>query len=89
MSRRVAAFCADLGARRLSLEVPAEIQQLKRADMSLALDWRLRVREAFETYLARGYVVTGLVTEGQGEARRNWYILQQMTEKLRDWIGVE
>ena len=89
MARRVTGFDADLDASCLALEVPAEIQCLKRADMALALDWRLRVREAFETYFERGYVVTDLKTQGAGEARRNYYILSQMTEDLRGWIGLE
>ena len=88
-ARRVTAFHADLDAPGLSLEVPADIQQLKRADMSLAWDWRLRVREAFETYLGRGYLVTDFITEGRGENRRNAYILLQPTEALRGWIGLE
>jgi predicted GNAT superfamily acetyltransferase len=89
VSRRVVAFHTDLDAACLSLEVPANIQKLKRADMALAHDWRLRVREAFETYLGRGYVVTGFVTQGQGETRRNAYTLSHTTDDLTQWIGME
>ncbi len=89
VSRRVVAFHTDLDAPCLSLEVPANIQKLKRADMTLAHDWRLRVREAFETYLDRGYIVTGFVTQGQGETRRNSYTLLRTTDDLTQWIGVE
>ncbi|MEJ2556817.1 MAG: hypothetical protein P8186_11440, partial [Anaerolineae bacterium] len=89
VSRRVVAFHTDLDALSLSVEVPADIQQLKRDDMALAHDWRLRVREAFETYLDRGYVVTGFVTRGQGETRRNSYTLLRTTDDLTEWIGVE
>jgi predicted GNAT superfamily acetyltransferase len=89
MSRRVTSFHAGLDAPSLSLEVPADIQHLKQVDMSLALDWRLRVREACETYFERGYLVTDFISEGQGESRRNYYILRQMADDLRHWIGVE
>jgi predicted GNAT superfamily acetyltransferase len=89
MARRVTVFHTDLDAPCLTLEVPTDIQHLKRADRSLALDWRLRVREAFETYFERGYVVTDFETEGTGEVRRNHYILSKATEDLRDWIGLE
>jgi predicted GNAT superfamily acetyltransferase len=89
VSRRVGAFRAHLDAPCLSLEVPADIQRLKQADMALAYDWRLQVREAFEMYLERGYVVTGFVTQGQGETRRNFYGLSRMTDDLREWIGME
>ncbi len=79
---------ADLDAACLSLEVPIDIQHLKQTDMSLALDWRLQVREAFETYFERGYVVTDFIGEGQEGSRRNYYILLQMADDLRHCLGV-
>jgi predicted GNAT superfamily acetyltransferase len=89
LSRRVMTFHADLDVPCLSLEVPADIQHLKRTDMPLARDWRLRVREAFERYLGQGYIVTDFVTKGRGEARRSSYVLSQITDDLRDWVGME
>jgi predicted GNAT superfamily acetyltransferase len=89
VARRVTGFKGDLDAPCLALEVPADIQRLKRVDVPLALDWRLHVREAFETYFERGYIVIDFVTEGEGEARRSAYILTSMTLHLRDWIGLE
>jgi predicted GNAT superfamily acetyltransferase len=89
VARQVTRFDADVEAPCLALEVPADIQRLKRVDMALALDWRLHVREAFETYFERGYVVTGFKTQGTGEARCNYYLLSQATEDLLNWIGLE
>lgn len=89
MARRVTSFNGEFNAPCLALEVPADIQRLKQADMALALDWRLQVREAFETYFARGYAVTDFNTRGTGDARRNHYVLSHVTEDLRDWIGLE
>ncbi len=43
------------------LEVPARMQELKRQDMALALEWRLATRAAFEQLFDQGYVVTGVV----------------------------
>lgn len=37
------------------IEIPASLAELKQKDPSLALDWRLAVREAFVTAFARGY----------------------------------
>jgi predicted GNAT superfamily acetyltransferase len=88
-SRQVMGFRSDLDVPCLALEVPADIQGLKQVDISLALDWRLQVREAFETYFERNYAVTDFRTQGTGETRCNYYILSQMTEGLRDWIGLE
>jgi predicted GNAT superfamily acetyltransferase len=78
-----------LDGLRLALEVPTDIQGLKRGDMSLAIDWRLRVREAFETYLDRGYIVTDFVTNGVGKTRRGAYILSPLTDELRERIGID
>jgi predicted GNAT superfamily acetyltransferase len=89
LTRQVRRFDASLDAPRLALEVPASIQELKRGDMSLAVDWRLRVREAFETYFDRGYIVTDFVTGGEGETRRSAYILSPLTNELRNWIGID
>ncbi len=88
LSQRVTVFHDDLNAPHLSLEVPADIQRLKRTDLSLARDWRMCVRDAFEKYFARGYVVIDFLAEGQGETRRNYYMLTRLTEDLRDWIGI-
>ena len=84
ISRRVTAFHTNLDAPCLALEVPVDIQHMKRVDMSLALDWRLRVREGFEMYLVRGYLVTDFASKG-----RNAYILSRMTDGLEDQLGVE
>jgi len=89
VSRRVMGFRADLDAPCLLLEVPLDIQQVKQSSMSLAMDWRLRVREAFETCLERGYLVADFLSEGRGENRRNYYRLSPVTDDLQDWIGME
>jgi predicted GNAT superfamily acetyltransferase len=58
----------DLDATRLRLGIPASIQELKSADPGLATHWRAMARRAFEAYLPRGYVVTGLVRYGRWSA---------------------
>jgi predicted GNAT superfamily acetyltransferase len=88
LSKRVRAFHDDLTAPHLSLEVPADIQRLKRTDLSLAREWRMCVRDAFEKYFASGYVVVDFLAEGQGETRRNHYVLARLTDDLRGWIGI-
>jgi predicted GNAT superfamily acetyltransferase len=57
------------------MEIPTNIQRIKQDDLDLALDWRLRVREALETYLQRGYLVTDFTVIRQGDACRNGYVL--------------
>ncbi|MBI1878221.1 MAG: hypothetical protein HYR94_08350 [Chloroflexi bacterium] len=86
--RRVVDSLLDLGTSPLRLEIPADIHAIKAADMDLALDWRLRVREAFETYFAKGYLATDFISKMEQGERRNHYILEKSTPELRADIGM-
>lgn len=48
---------------RLLVQIPADFQKLKVADMSLARSWRSQTREIFETAFAAGYTATDLLFE--------------------------
>lgn len=82
---------SDLGLQqeKILLETPADIHPLKAADMALALDWRLKVREAFETYFGKGYIATDFISNLSGGERRNRYLLQRSTPELLREIGIE
>lgn len=58
------------------VEIPASIQHIKRADMSLALRWRMHTRDVFENMFASGFIVTDFVphVDGQGN-QRSYYLL--------------
>ena len=78
------AFDADV----VYLEIPADVHPVKRVDMALAADWRLKVRHAFEVYFGKGYIAVDFVSvQLQGE-RRNRYVLQKATPELLGKIGV-
>jgi len=47
----------------LLVQVPANLQIIKRRDLSIARGWRTTTRAIFETYFRRGYVVTGFASE--------------------------
>jgi predicted GNAT superfamily acetyltransferase len=86
--RHIVDSLLDLDTSPLRLEIPADIHPLKAADMELALDWRLKVREAFETYFARGYLTTDFVSKVEQGERRSHYILEKSTPELRADIGI-
>ena len=65
------------------VEVPVEIQAMRKKDMALAIDWRKKTREIFETYFARGYVAVDFAREGHGDVLRNLYILWR---PLSGWL---
>jgi predicted GNAT superfamily acetyltransferase len=58
----------------LLVEIPADFQVLKSADLKLALEWRLHTRELFEHLFQAGYLVTDFV-QSINEPKRSYYIL--------------
>lgn len=62
---RLATTSVDLAieAPRTWLEVPTTFSDLQQETPALALDWRMRTREAFESYLSRGYRVVDFVLD--------------------------
>ncbi len=64
-------------AEMLLVEIPADIQAIKKADMNLAREWRAQTREIFEDCFGAGYVATEFISEVQGGQRRNFYLLQR------------
>lgn len=47
----------------LLVQVPSNLQAIKRRDLSVARGWRTTTRAIFETYFRRGYVVTGFASD--------------------------
>lgn len=87
-TRRVVHLSLDLASPLLLLEIPADIHLVKESDMALALDWRLKVREAFEHYFAQGYLATDFISTWESGERRNHYVLQKSSPELLAQIGV-
>ncbi len=79
--RHIDALKVDLEDPNVRIEIPNDLQAIKRANLALALDWRLKTRQLFEVYFARGYEVIDFVRAGEvwGPARatHNWYVLTQ------------
>ena len=58
----------------LLVEIPADFQALRSSDSSLAMEWRMSVRQSFESLFALGYLVTDFV-HLRGEIPRSYYVL--------------
>ena len=63
----------ELEAKAVFIEVPRDIEALKRSDMPLAKAWRQAHRTVFAAYFGRGYVAVDLATE----ADRTFYRLER------------
>lgn len=49
-----------LHAEAIEVPVPENFQTIKREDAALALDWRLKIREAFQRLFANGFALVGV-----------------------------
>lgn len=72
---RLATASLDLGieAPRAWLEIPVAFTELQQETPALALEWRMRTREAFESYLSRGYRVVDFVLD-RGNSRGRYLL---------------
>ena len=59
--------------KRASVEIPADIDAVKKSDVALARAWRKATRTAFRALFARGFAVTGF-SVGEG---RSLYLLER------------
>lgn len=57
------------------VEIPANFQSLKRADMPLAQRWRMHTREVFENLFGSGFIVTDFVTHEDERGNPHSYYL--------------
>jgi predicted GNAT superfamily acetyltransferase len=58
----------------LLVEIPADFQALKAADIKLALEWRLHTRTIYEALFTAGYLVTDFVHSANPPVR-SYYVL--------------
>ena len=79
--RHIEAIDLDIDAPIIRVEIPNDLQAIKKTNMALAWDWRMKMRELFEAYFARGYEAIDFVRAGEvwgpERARYNWYVLAQ------------
>ncbi|HZY40953.1 MAG TPA: hypothetical protein VFF59_03035, partial [Anaerolineae bacterium] len=79
--RKIETIDLNLDAPIIRIEIPNDLQAIKKTNMTLALDWRLKTRDLFEAYFARGYEAIDFVRAGEvwgpERARYNWYVLMK------------
>jgi predicted GNAT superfamily acetyltransferase len=72
-ARRLLGFTSAPRGEIVLVEIPADLDSLRRLDPDLACDWRLKTRECFERLLACGYIVSGFLHE----AGRSFHLLER------------
>ncbi len=58
------------------VEIPAKLDRMRKEDIDLARDWRVRTRDIFERMFNSGYIITGLVHEG----RRSFQLFERASK---------
>lgn len=67
---------APITGPALLVEIPADLNALKRADLPLAVEWRARTRSTFERAFAAGYIARHVLRrESPAQAARFFYLL--------------
>ena len=67
----------------LLLEIPADIDKMKTANIDAAHRWRELIQKAFLHYFNAGYYVNSLQVERKGDTRRVCYVLERLTKQYR------
>ena len=74
-AQRLVDYELESDSEVVRVEIPVSIQAIRKADLPLAVDWRRKTREIFETYFERGYVAVDFGREERGGAHHNMYTL--------------
>lgn len=69
--------------KQVLVPVPANYQELKRKDNSLAIEWRFKTRQIFHVLFAKGYVAASLI-KGTDEGVHHYLLVQKDTLQLGD-----
>ncbi|GAB4449916.1 MAG: GNAT family N-acetyltransferase [Anaerolineae bacterium] len=77
----------------LLVQIPPDLNAIKRVDLSIARGWRESTRDIFETYFRRGYVVTGFARSTEPQIP-NLYKIEKVvlptTSEFSSWVtGVQ
>lgn len=65
----------NLNNDKFCIEIPTNIESMKKRDLSVAIEWREATRKIFEHYLPRGYAVTEVLKDSRDDSC--YYILEK------------
>ena len=73
---RPAEQAAEPTAASILIEIPSDMQAIRRTDLDLGVAWRYHTRALFESAFAAGYQVTGFTFERDSYPQRSFYLLE-------------
>lgn len=77
---RSASAALDLEDTVVTLEIPADINKMREADLALARDWQDKIRAACRHYFHRGYAVTDFLMLDSPQPRA-LYVLEKRIDR--------
>jgi predicted GNAT superfamily acetyltransferase len=75
---RPMALDLELDQEVLLVQIPPNLDAIKKVDLGIARGWRESTRDIFETYFKRGYVITGFARSSQPQTP-SLYKLEKIT----------
>ncbi|NUM48916.1 MAG: GNAT family N-acetyltransferase [Anaerolineales bacterium] len=76
-SRQITHLDLTLTTPTILLEIPVDIQALRRTNLPLARDWRLNTRQVLQTYFANSYQIRDAYSTWADTERRVFYVLKK------------
>jgi predicted GNAT superfamily acetyltransferase len=80
----------EMDEKTLLVQIPHDLNLIKKMDLNIARGWRESTRDIFETYFRRGYVTTGFA-RSTGPEIPNIYKLEHIdhptTSEFSAWLG--
>jgi len=70
----------------LLLEIPDDIEEIKKLNIQVAHQWREHIQKALIHYFNAGYYVNYLNVEREEDTRRTYYVLERLTKPYKSMI---
>jgi len=70
----------------LLLEIPDDIEEIKKLNIQVAHQWREHIQKALIHYFNAGYYVNYLNVEREEDTRRSYYVLERLTKPYKSMI---
>lgn len=74
---KVLDYKLNLKSDKILLEVPGDMDCIKKLDISAATEWREITRRIFQKYLGVGYLVTDLIRHEESGGSKYYYLLER------------
>lgn len=78
----IADSAENLTEKQVAIEIPANINELQKQNIELAVKWRRATREAFTNALAQGYIVKEFYRINRNDRNYGAYLLEREKENL-------